>query len=121
MAWMRTVAGRLESRYRYSIGVVYNTFPLPDATENQVAKLEPLAQSILDARAEHPGSCLGDLYQPDLMPANLLKAHRALDIAVDRLYKKAGFQSERERVEYLFSLYEKMKARGKPGSMFQIS
>ena len=29
MAWMRAVTGRLESRYMYSVGVVYNTFPLP--------------------------------------------------------------------------------------------
>jgi hypothetical protein len=53
---------------------------------------------------------LVDLYDPDLMPANLRKAHTALDLAVDRLYRKAPFTSERERVEHLFGLYEKMVA-----------
>ncbi|ALJ09702.1 hypothetical protein JL11_16180 [Brevundimonas sp. DS20] len=65
---------------------------------------------MLDARAAHPGASLADLYDPDVMPANLRKAHRALDLAVDRLYRKAPFESDRERVEHLFMLYEKMTA-----------
>ena len=108
MAWMRTVCGRLESRYRYSKDIVYNTFPLPPAAD--LSKLEPLAQAILDARAAHPGARLADLYDPDLMPPNLRAAHAALDRAVDRLYRPAGFASDRERVEHLFALYERMVA-----------
>ena len=60
------------------------------------------------ARAAHPGATLADLYDPDLMPSGLRKAHQALDRAVDRLYRPGGFASERERVEHLFGLYEKM-------------
>jgi hypothetical protein len=108
MSWLRHIGGRLKSDYRYSIGLVYNTFPLPPAKD--LSKLEPLAQAILDARAAHPGATLATLYDPDLMPANLRKAHADLDRAVDRLYRPAGFASDRERAEHLFTLYEAMVA-----------
>ena len=109
MAWMRAVTGRMKSDYMYSVGVVYNTFPMPPK-DADLSKLEPLAQAVLDARAAHPDATLADLYDPDLMPPNLRRAHQALDRAVDRLYRKSGFASERERVEHLFMLYEKMRA-----------
>ena len=109
MAWLRHVGGRLKSDYRYSIGLVYNTFPVPPKGTN-ISKLKPLVQSVLDARAAHPDATLANLYDPDLMPANLRKAHQALDRAVDRLYRRSGFSSERQRIEHLFSLYEKMHA-----------
>ena len=109
MAWLRHVGGRLKSDYRYSIGLVYNTFPTPPAGSN-LSKLEPLAQAVLDARATHPDATLSDLYDPDLMPPNLRRAHQSLDHAVDRLYRSKSFSSEHDRVEYLFMLYEKMYA-----------
>ena len=109
MAWMRAVTGRMKSDYMYSVGVVYNTFPMPPKGAN-LSRLEPLAQAVLDARVTHHGATLADLYDPDLMPPNLRRAHRALDRAVDRLYRRTGFASERERVEHLFALYEKMRA-----------
>ena len=109
MAWLRHIGGRLKSDYRYSIGLVYNTFPLPPE-DVDLSKLDPLAQAVLAARAAHPGATLADLYDPDLMPPNLRKAHTTLDRAVDRLYRPGGFASERERVEHLFGLYEKMMA-----------
>ena len=109
MAWLRHIGGRLKSDYRYSIGLVYNTFPTPPAGAD-MSKLEPLAQAVLDARAAHPGATLADLYDPDLMPPNLRLAHQTLDRAVDRLYRPAAFASERDRVEYLFMRYEKMRA-----------
>ena len=111
VSWVRYIAGRLKSDFRYSIGLVYNTFPIPPdfhTDSPSIAKLEPLAQAVLDARAAHPDSSLADLYDPDLMPPNLRKAHQTLDRAVDRLYRRSGFASERERVEYLLGLYEKM-------------
>ena len=122
MAWLRHVGGRHESRYRYSIGLVYNTFPLPPGFANgsaDLSKLEGLAQAVLDARAEYPDATLANLYDPDLMPPILRKAHQALDSGVDRLYRRQGFESERERVEHLFKLYEGtrallMPAKGKP-------
>ena len=109
MAWMRAVTGRMKSDYMYSVGVVYNTYPMPPK-DADMSGLERLAQAVLDARAEHPGATLADLYDPDLMPPNLRRAHQALDRAVDRLYRRSGFASERERVEHLFRLYESMRA-----------
>ena len=108
MAWLAQMGGRLESRFRYSIGIVYNTFPLPKTSDAQLQKLEPLAQAILDARNAHQDSTLADLYDPDFMPSNLRKAHNVLDKTVDKLYRKSGFASDSERVEYLLGLYEKM-------------
>jgi hypothetical protein len=106
MAWMKAVTGRMKSDFMYSVGVVYNTFPWPDASPAQREKIEALAQAVLDARAAHPTSSLADLYDPDTMPADLRKAHAALDTAVDRLYRPALFASDRDRVEHLFGRYE---------------
>ena len=109
MAWLRHIGGRLKSDYRYSIGLVYNTFPMPPANAD-LSKLDPLAKAILDARAAYPDATLADLYDPDLMPPDLRRAHQAIDRTVDRLYRRTGFASERERAEHLFMLYEKMRA-----------
>ncbi len=109
MAWMRAVTGRMKSDYMYSVGVVYNTFPVPPK-DLDLSSLDPLVQAVLDARAAHPDATLADLYDPDLMPVNLRRAHQALDRAVDRLYRPRKFSSERERVEHLFALYERMRA-----------
>ncbi len=110
MAWLRHIGGRLESRYRYSIGLVYNTFPLPSVPEADLEALTPHADAVLAARANHPGAAPADLYAPDLTPPDLRRAHRQLDRAVDRLYRRAAFASERERVEHLFTLYERLQA-----------
>ena len=109
MAWTRTVTGRMKSDYMYSVGVVYNTFPVPPK-DADLTPLDPLAQAVLDARAADPDAALADLYDPDLMPVNLRRAHQALDRAVDRLYRPRKFSSERERVEHLFTLYERRRA-----------
>ena len=111
MAWLTHIGGRLESRYRYGIGIVYNTFPWPEASNAQRERVRELAQAVLTARAAHPGATLADLYDPDVMPPNLRQAHRALDAAVDRLYKRSGFADDRERAEHLFGLYEQLVAR----------
>ena len=108
MAWMRAVGGRLKSDYRYSVGIVYNTFPLPP-TDADMGSLDPLAQAILDIRAVYTGSTLSHLYDPDMMPKHLRRAHQKLDLAVDKLYRLQKFDSERERVEHLFLLYEQIK------------
>ncbi|MCA3082906.1 MAG: class I SAM-dependent DNA methyltransferase [Rhodocyclaceae bacterium] len=109
-AWVRYTCGRLESRYRYSAGIVYNNYPWPqDLTDKQREAVSVAAQGVLDARAEHqkgktPAS-LADLYNPTTMPANLSKAHAALDKAVDAAYGKKVFKTDAERVAYLFTLY----------------
>jgi len=81
-----------------------------DATDEQKTRVEEVAKAVLAAREEHPTSTLADLYDPLTMPANLVKAHAALDRAVDRCYRKEPFHSDRERVEFLFALYEKLTA-----------
>lgn len=106
MAWLAHIGGRLKSDFSYTHGLVYNTFPWPDASPAQHAKIEGLAQAVLDARTAHPTSSMADLYDPDTMPANLRKAHAALDTAVDKLYRRAPFASDRDRVEHLFGRYE---------------
>lgn len=108
MAWLRNIGGRLESRYRYSIGIVYNPFPWPESGDVQRTKIRGLAQSVLDARTKFPSATLADLYDPNAMPPELRTAHHKLDEAVDGLYKRGGFASDRERVEHLFALYEKL-------------
>ena len=113
MTWLRHIGGRLESRYRYSIGLVYNTFPTPLGFTNgdlDLSKLEIGAQAVLDARAEWSNSTLANLYDPELMPPNLRRAHQTLDRAVDRLYRRVPFVSERDRIEHLFTLYEKIRS-----------
>ncbi len=111
MSWVRLVAGRLESRYRYSNTLVYNNYPWPqNPTPPQKAKVEELAQAVLDARALYPDSTLAQLYDPLLMPAELVHAHQRLDRAVERCYRPEPFASDRERVEFLFALYEQLTA-----------
>jgi hypothetical protein len=111
MAWVRQVCGRLESRYRYSNSLVYNNFPWPEAAEEkQKGAVEVAAQAVLDARARYPGSSLADLYDPLTMPPDLVRAHQALDRAVDRCYRTQPFTSDRRRVEFLFALYERLAA-----------
>lgn len=102
----RAVAGR----YRYSIGIVYNTFPWPEATDQQRAGIRFLAQGVLDARAQFPNATLAGLCDVDAMPPKLRSAHRALDDAVDKLYRAAAFNGHRGRAKRLFGRREKLVA-----------
>ena len=110
MDWMRVVTGRLKSDFNYSAKLVYNNFPWPEVVDKQ--KIEKLAQAILDARDEEferdDKTSLADLYDPDFMPSKLRKAHRTLDLAVDKLYSKDGFKTPLDRVKHLFELYQQM-------------
>jgi uncharacterized membrane protein (Fun14 family) len=112
MDWVRAVCGRLESRYRYSVNLVYHNFPWPQANEPQKKEISELAKNVLQVR-EHflPPSgkqTMADLYDPLAMPADLLKAHQKLDAAVDKAYRKEPFKSARERVEFLFKLHSEI-------------
>ena len=112
MAWMRTVAGRLEMRYRYSKDIVYNNFIWPDLSDSASLreKITEAAQAVLDARAAHPGATLADLYDPLTMPPDLVKAHAHLDALVDKAYGLKPTATDSDRVALLFKLYaEKMK------------
>ena len=108
-AWMRTVAGRLETRYQYSGSVVYNNFPWPTPTAEQKAKIEQTAQAILDARALYPDCSLADLYDEVAMPPELRKAHQANDRAVMQAY---GFDvktmTESSCVAELMKMYKRL-------------
>ena len=110
MAWMRAVCGRLEMRYRYSSGIVYNNFPWPTPTDAQRTKIEQTAQAILDARALYPDSSLADLYDELTMPPELRRAHQTNDRAVMEAY---GFPvkpalDESQIVAELFKMYQEL-------------
>lgn len=110
-AWIRYVAGRLKSDYRYSAGIVYNNFPWPSGVSDaQKKKIEYAAQDVLDARTKYPKSNLADLYDPLTMPPDLLKAHQRLDAAVDAAYGRKVFKNDAERVAFLFELYRQYAA-----------
>ncbi|WP_448251360.1 class I SAM-dependent DNA methyltransferase [Ottowia oryzae] len=113
MAWTRASCGRMKSDFQYSISIVYNNFPWPDApTDAQRLAIETAAQAVLDARALFPGSSLADLYDPLTMPPALLKAHHKLDAAVDKAYEASGgkktYASDAERVAFLFARYQQL-------------
>lgn len=110
MSWMRAVCGRLKSDYSYSNTIVYNNFPWPTLTEEQMTKIEQTAQAILDARASHPSCTLANLYDERTMPADLRKAHQANDRAVMAAY---GFKpgpdfTESTCVARLLEMYQKL-------------
>lgn len=106
--WVRAVGGSLETRIRYSQTLCYNTFPFPKLTTAEKEKLERLAQNILNIREENFDMTLGEMYNPESMPAELFDAHHQLDLAVERIYRPEPFTSDEERLEHLFKLYAKM-------------
>ncbi|MCE9620188.1 MAG: class I SAM-dependent DNA methyltransferase [Planctomycetes bacterium] len=110
MAWVKQICGRIKSDYRYSVSLVYNNYPFPqDFTDAKRKLIEDAAKAVLDTRFQCKGQTLADLYDPSAMPPALVKAHDALDRAVDKCYRKEPFTSERERVEFLFSMYQKLE------------
>ena len=110
MSWMRTVCGRLKGDYRYSASIVYNTFPWPEVSEEQKKAVSELADMVLNIRNMYPDKTLAEMYDPDKMPEPLAEAHHNLDVAVDSLYRNTPFESDEERLQLLFKLYEKLVA-----------
>jgi hypothetical protein len=109
MAWVKYTCGRLESRYRYSKDIVYNNFPWPESiTAKQQMAIEAAAQEILDARAANAGSTLSEMYDPTLMPVDLVTAHRKLDRVVDAAYGKRAYSSDADRVAFLLRKYTEL-------------
>ena len=112
MAWMRCICGRIKSDFRYSAGIVYNNFPwVENITDKQREKIEQCAEAVLEARKQFPNSSLADLYDPLAMPPALMKAHQALDKAVDAAYRSVPFTSDSQRMEFLFELYDKLTGK----------
>ena len=111
LVWIATVCGKLETRYRYSNTLGWNTFPVPTLTEKNKADLTRCAEDILLAREAHFPATIADLYDPDNMPADLREAHERNDEVLERIYIGRRFRNDTERLEKLFELYTKMTAR----------
>lgn len=110
LVWIATVCGQLETRYRYSNVLGWNTFPVPLLTEQNKADLTACAEAILLAREAHFPATIADLYDPDNMPDNLRRAHERNDEVLERIYIGRRFKNDTERLEKLFELYTKMTA-----------
>jgi hypothetical protein len=105
-AWVRAVAGGLDSRIRYSAKLCYNAFPVPPLSAGIKQLVADRAFAVLEARERYSERSVADLYDPEKMPPDLREAHQFLDAAVDQLYRKRPFQSDDERLELLFDMYE---------------
>jgi hypothetical protein len=110
LVWIATVCGKLETRYRYSNTLGWNTFPMPTLTDKMKADLTRCAEDILLAREAHFPATIADLYAPDNMPADLREAHERNDEVLERIYIGRRFRNDTERLEKLFDLYTKMTA-----------
>ena len=108
MAWIRTVCGKLKTDFRYSNTLGYNTFPVPELSDETKQVLNQSARNILFARENHSEKTLAELYDPEKMPDDLRQAHLQNDLLVDSLYKKTRFVNDEERLSKLFELYEQM-------------
>ena len=114
LVWIATVCGKLETRYRYSNTLGWNTFPVPTLTEKNKADLTRCAEDILLAREHHFPATIADLYDPEHMPADLRAAHERNDEVLERIYIGRRFRNDTERLEKLFELYTKMTATAAP-------
>lgn len=110
LIWIATVCGKLETRYRYSNTLGWNTFPVPPLTEKNQADLTRCAEDILLAREAHYPATIADLYDPEAMPADLRHAHERNDETLERIYIGRTFRNDTERLEKLFELYTRMTA-----------
>ncbi|MBL4711050.1 MAG: class I SAM-dependent DNA methyltransferase, partial [Gammaproteobacteria bacterium] len=110
MVWAKTTCGRLKFDYRYSANLCYNTFPFPNISKQRKDEITQCVFRIIDERQNHPEKTMAQLYDPDKMPDGLREAHRLNDLAIERCYRSKPFESDEERLEYLFKLYEKMIA-----------
>lgn len=114
LVWIATVCGKLETRYRYSNTLGWNTFPVPTLTEENKADLTRCAEDLLLAREAHFPATIADLYDPDTTPENLRHAHEENDEVLERIYIGRRFRNDTERLEKLFELYTKMTAAQPP-------
>jgi hypothetical protein len=111
--WTSVVSGRLKMDINYSVSLSYNNFPLPPVSDQRKQEITQCVFRILEERERHSEKTLAQLYDPDKMPDGLREAHRQNDLAIERCYRSRPFESDEERLEYLFKLYEKMIAEEK--------
>lgn len=120
MLWVKAVSGYLGTSIRYSSALCYNTFPFPEIRHLQKQELEKHTYRILEEREKHSEKNLAQLYDPDKMPQGLRQAHHQLDLAIEQCYRSKPFDTDEERLEYLFKLYEQMIAEEKTkGTLFE--
>ena len=108
--WVKAVAGKLENRIRYTTGVCYNSFPFPEINQKQKEQINLHVFALIEEREKYSDRTMAQLYDPDKMPKGLKEAHHQLDLAIERCYRLRPFESDTERLEYLFKEYEKMVA-----------
>ncbi|PKA99647.1 type II restriction/modification system DNA methylase subunit YeeA [Flavobacteriaceae bacterium MAR_2009_75] len=108
MLWAKAVGGKMRDDIRYSLSLIYNTFPFPEISNKQKENLNLYVFAILDERAKHPNKTIAQLYHPLTMPKGLLQAHQELDTAIEQCYRLQPFKNDTERLEYLFKQYEEM-------------
>lgn len=108
--WMSMLAGRIKSDFRYSTGVIYNTFPMPALSPEQQGCLEFHALDIIRVREPYiaDGKSIAWLYNSTTMPSDLLQAHHNLDDYLEAIYIGRPFKDDAERLEHLFKLYARM-------------
>jgi hypothetical protein len=118
--WLSITGSRMRNDFRYSVNYCYNNLPFPNISSAQKQELEQSVFRILEERENHSEKTLAQLYDPEKMPQGLREAHRLNDLAVERCYRSKPFETDEERLEYLFKLYEQMIAEEKQkGTLFQ--
>ena len=121
MLWVKAVAGGMKTDIVYSNSLCYNAFPFASILETQKKEIEKNVYRILEERERFSDKTLAQLYDPNKMPNGLREAHHQLDLAVEQCYRSKPFDSDEERLEYLFKLYEQMIAEeNTKGTLFEI-
>jgi hypothetical protein len=119
--WTEVASGKLETRIQYSNTLCYNTFPFPDISDVRKQEITQCVFRILEEREKHPEKTLAELYDPDKMPPGLKEAHEANDTVIERCYRSKPFATDEERLEYLFSEYERMiELEKNRGGLFEV-
>ena len=106
--WVRTLAGRLKSDFRYSSALCYNTFPFPEISDAQKAALEETVFRVIEEREANSEKTMSEMYDPDKMPRGLASAHHEMDLAIEHCYRSKPFKSDMQRLNYLLTRYEEM-------------
>lgn len=120
MQWVKTFAGKLKTDFRYSVGLCWYSFPFPNISEQQKKRIEICVNDILAIREKYSEKTMAELYDPDKMPVDLLKAHESLDVVIESCYRKKPFSSDEERIKYLFKMYELMVNNASAADLEQL-
>jgi len=107
LIWMKTFSGRMRNDIRYSVNLIYNTFPFPKIDNSKKKNINDLVFEIIDEREKYSNLSMQDLYDPEKMPKKLLDFHESLDNEIDKIYNLNGFQNDNKRIEHLLNIYQK--------------